>query len=108
MGRDVSFILSGLTPWQPVGGSFIDPQGVAASWITAEDVRLVDQDGVEATSVLMYPTASGELEWKRYGIQDESGAWSVDITLYGSVNSTAYTMDELKLGAKKRCRLVRY
>ena len=100
-GRDISFALSGLTPWQPVRVSFIDPQGVAAAWITADDLRLVDQNGSEATSFLMYPTASGQLDWERYGIQDEAGAWSVDIDLGGSVSSTTYTLDELHLGGQE-------
>ena len=100
-GRDVSFALSGLAPWQPVRVSFIDPKGVASSWITADDVHLVDQVGAEATSFLMYPTASGELDWERYGIQDETGAWSVDINLDGSVSSTTYILSELQLGGRE-------
>ena len=100
-GRDVSFVLSGLTPWQPVTVSFIDPQGVAAAWITADDLRLVGRDGAVATSFLMYPTASGQLDWDRYGIQDEAGAWSVDIDLDGSVSSTTYTLGELHLGGQE-------
>ncbi len=94
-------MLSGLTPWQPVRVSFIDPQGIAASWITAEDVRLVGRDGAEATSFLMYPTASGRLDWDRYGIQDGVGVWSVDIDLDGRPSSTTYTLDDLQLGGQE-------
>ena len=97
-GRDVSFSLSGLTPWEPVTLTFVDPQGVPASWITAEDVRLLGRDGTKVASILMYPTASGSLDWERYGAQDEPGTWSVDIGLAGSVHTTDYTLSSLKLG----------
>ncbi len=96
-GRGVSFALSGLPPWLPVTVSFIDPHGIAASWITTEDVRLVDRDGAEATYFIMYPDASGELDWERYAIQDEAGDWSVDIDLDGNVSSIAYALDEMPL-----------
>lgn len=81
--------------------SFIDPQGIAASWITADDVNLVDGEGVEATSFLMYPTESGKLNWERYAIQDETGAWSVDVNLDGRKSSTAYTLVELQLAGQE-------
>ena len=96
-GRDVSFSLSGLPPWRSVRVSFIDPQGVAAPWVTTYDVNLLDRGGAEATSVLMYPTESGALDWVRYGIQDETGAWSVDINLDGRVSPTAFALKELRL-----------
>lgn len=96
-GRGVSLALSGLPPWQPVTVSFIDPQSVAAAWITADDVHLLDRDGAEATSYLMYPTESGRLDWERHGVQDEPGDWSVDINLNGSLSSTTYSITELQL-----------
>ena len=80
--------------------SFVNPQGIAASWITADDVHLVDVDGAEATSYLMYHTESGTLNWERYGVQDETGTWSVDFDLDGNEYSTAYTMDELQIGGQ--------
>ena len=96
-GRDVTFVLSGLTPWQPVTISFIDPQGIAATWITPEDVNLLGKDGVKATSFTMYPTTSGKVTWERFGVRDEAGDWSVNIDLDGSVSSTVYSMGELQL-----------
>lgn len=96
-GRDVSFSLSGLPPWDRVTITFIDPQGVPASWITDEDVRVLEQDGSEATTIVMYPAASGVLDWKRYGAQDETGAWSMDIDVAGGSVSITYTMHSLKL-----------
>ena len=46
----------------------------------------------------MYPTESGTLEWTRYAIQDQTGAWSVDIDLNGSLSSVDYTFGKLELG----------
>ena len=60
-------------------------------------MRLLEGDGVEATSFPMYSNASGELDWKRYAIQDGPGAWAVEIDLNGIVSPAAYTLSELKL-----------
>ena len=64
-------------------------------------MHLVDNAGVEATSFLMYPTASGELTWERHGIRDEAGAWLVNIDLDGSVSSTIYALRKLQLGGQE-------
>ncbi|MEE8465250.1 MAG: hypothetical protein V3S68_02160 [Dehalococcoidia bacterium] len=93
--------MSGLPPWQPVTVSFIDPQGIAASWITSDDVYLLDRNKAETKSFTMYPNASGNLNWERYGIQDETGAWSVDINLDGDASSTAYILSDLQLGGQE-------
>ncbi|MDA0263052.1 MAG: hypothetical protein O3A93_02065 [Chloroflexi bacterium] len=90
--------MSGLTPWEAVIVSFLDPQGVVVPWITAEDVNIVDANGVKATSFKMYPNTSGELDWKRYGSRDGVGAWSVAIDRQGSVSSTSYSLSEFDLG----------
>ncbi|NQW22879.1 MAG: hypothetical protein HQ475_05480 [SAR202 cluster bacterium] len=100
-GRNISFALSGLTPWKSVAISFIDPDGIAASWITADDVHLVDQDGTDATSFTMYPTATGELAWNRYGIHDKVGAWLLDTNLNGVRFLNGYNLDGLKLGGQE-------
>lgn len=97
-GRDISFSMTGLTPWEVVTVSFIDPQSVAASWITAEDVHILRKDQMEATSISMYPTAAGDLNWERYGAQDETGTWSMKIELTSSVHTVNYTLNNLKLG----------
>ncbi|MDA1129651.1 MAG: hypothetical protein O2913_13300 [Chloroflexi bacterium] len=97
-GRDVSFALSGLTPWQPVRVSVSDPQGASTLWITVEDVNILDLNGVEATTYTMYPTESGVLDWERYAIQDEIGDWSVSIDLNGKVSSTGYSLSKYPLG----------
>jgi hypothetical protein len=78
--------------------TFVDPQGVPTTWITAEDVHIVGEDGAQATSMVLYPTTSGELVWERFGAQDETGAWSVNIDLAGRVASTTYHVNSLKLG----------
>jgi hypothetical protein len=95
--RDVSFALTGLPAWEPVSFTFVDPQGVPASWITGEDVHVLELDRSEATTIRMYPTTLGELEWTRYGAQDEDGTYSVDINIGGSIYSAAYTMKNLTL-----------
>jgi hypothetical protein len=96
-GRDVAFHLAGLPAWEPVSFTFVDPQGVPVSWITAEDVHVLEQDRSEVTTIRMYPNALGELEWTRYGAQDEEGQWSVDINIGGSILSATYTLESLVL-----------
>jgi len=61
-GREVSFSLAGVPTWAKVNVKFVDPQGVPASWITAEDVHLLEMDQTQATTYQMYPPISGILE----------------------------------------------
>ena len=96
-GRDVSFSLAGLPPWELVTFTFVDPQNIPVPWVTAEDVNVVGFDGNEATTIKMFPTTSGELEWSRYGALDVAGDWSVDIRISDQVDSAAYTLKNLEL-----------
>ena len=96
-GRNVSFSLSGLPLWMPVMVTFVGPQGVPVSWITPEDVYVLESDRSEATTIRMYATAGGYLDWTRYGAEDEAGAWSVDIEFAGRVYTAAYNLDSLTL-----------
>jgi hypothetical protein len=82
--RNVSFALSGLPAWAPVSITFFNPQGVPASWITTEDVHVLEPDRSEATSIRMFPTTSGELEWTRYAALDEEGEWRVVMNIGGN------------------------
>ena len=96
-GRDVSFSLGGVPPWAQVGITFVDPQGVPVPWITSEDVNVLQPDGSEATTVQMYPNLSGTLDWKRYAALDETGLWSVDVSLAGNVYSPNYDLGAIDL-----------
>ncbi len=90
--------MSGLNLWEPVTVSFLDPDGVPATWITSEDVHLVDADDVRATSQTLYPNPSGEISWERYAVQDVTGPWTMDIGLANSVFRTTYTLSDVRLG----------
>ncbi len=96
-GRDVSFSLTGVPTWAKVSVTFVDPEGVPVPWITPEDVHLLEMDKTQATTYQMYPPLSGTLEWGRYGTLDETGGWSVDIELAGSVYSTTYDLESVQL-----------
>lgn len=96
-GRDVSFSLAGVPPWAKVSVTFVDPHGVPAPWITPEDVHLLEVDRTQATTYQMFPPLSGILEWGRYGTLDETGDWSVEIELAGSVYSTTYKLKSVVL-----------
>ena len=79
----------------PVKVTFIDPQGVPVSWITPEDVHVLESDRSEATTLRTYPTVGGHLDWTRDGAEDEAGAWSVDIAFAGRVYTANYTLGNL-------------
>ena len=57
----------------------------------------MELDRSEVTTIRMYPTTLGELEWTRYGAQDEEGEWSVDINIGGGIYTAAYTVESLTL-----------
>ena len=60
-------------------------------------MHVLELDRSEVTTIRMYPTTLGELEWTRYGAQDEEGEWSVDINIGGSIYTPAYTVGSLTL-----------
>ena len=96
-GRNVSFRLEGLEPWQEIGITFIDPNGLAADWITPQDVNVLGGDGKLLSTVGVFSDASGTASWVRYGNLDVDGSWSVRVVVQGSPRSATYSLDQLKL-----------
>ena len=96
-GRDISFTLRGLAPWQEVVVEFIDPLGQPAEWITEEEAHVVSADGTRITERSLYADDSGEISWLRLGTQDREGVWTSDITIDGRTTSVTYAVSQLQL-----------
>ena len=94
-GREISFSAEGLVPWQPLEVTFIDPEGLADNWITADDVRVVQSNGEPVTTITLFADSDGRAEWVRYGTQDVEGAWSVRISLGNRIKSVNYSIGQL-------------
>jgi len=60
-------------------------------------VHVLELDRSEVTTIQMYPTTLGELEWTRYGAQDQEGGWMVEINIGGSIHSATYSLESLTL-----------
>ena len=96
-GRDISFTLRGLEPWQEVSVEFFDPLGQPSDWITEEEVNIVQADGALVTKRKLYADASGETSWLRVGTQDREGVWTSEITIDGRTTSVTYAVTQLQL-----------
>ncbi len=96
-GREISFSAEGLKPWQPVDVTFIDPQGLANNWITADDVRVVQTNGDPVTTITLFADGDGRADWVRYGTQDVEGNWSVRISLGDRIKAVGYNIGQLPL-----------
>jgi hypothetical protein len=97
VGRNVSFRLEGLEPWEEIGVTFIDPDGLAAAWIAPQDVNILGSDGKLLSTVGVFSDDRGIASWTRYGNLDVEGSWSVRVVLGGTPRSTTYSLEQLKL-----------
>ena len=96
-GRDISFILRGLEPWQEASVEFFDPQGRPSEWITEGEVHFAQVDGAPVTKRILFGDASGETSWLRVGTQDREGVWTLEITVDGHTTSVSYAVSQLQL-----------
>ena len=96
-GRDISYTLQGLEPWQEVSVEFFNPLGQPAEWITQEEVFITQVDGARVTKRQLFADASGETSWLRVGTQDREGVWTLEITIDGHTTSVSYTVSQLQL-----------
>ena len=95
--REISFSTEGLVPWQPLEVTFIDPGELADSWITADDVRMVQSNGEPLTTITLFADSDGRAQWVRYGTQDEERAWSARISLGDRIKAVNYSIGQLPL-----------
>ncbi|MCH7745858.1 MAG: hypothetical protein IIC84_07295, partial [Chloroflexi bacterium] len=96
-GRDISFILEDLKPWQRVKIEFVDPRSEPAEWITENEANFAKVDGLPVTERTLFADESGRLEWLRIATQDVEGVWSVRITLDGRTITVNYPITQLQL-----------
>ena len=90
-GSDVSFVVTGLEPWDILEVTFLDPDGKEAGWIGddhfvrswATNYFLADEDG--------------SARWVRYGAQDQAGDWSVHITIDDALRIINYSYTKFQL-----------
>ena len=98
-GRDISFALTGLRPWQPVPVrvEFVDPRGEPAPWITEDEARIDLGGGEPVTKQTVFADETGQATWLRVATLDIEGVWTVRITLDGRTTSVSYPITQLQL-----------
>ena len=96
-GRDISFTLEGLKPWQRVEIEFVDPRGEPSEWITENEANFAKVDGLPVTERTYFADESGQVKWLRIATQDVEGVWSVRITLDGQTITVSYPITQLQL-----------
>ena len=79
-GRDISFTVTGLNPWQAVTAEFVDPRGIPAPWVTPRETYITSADGSRLTVRRLYADQSGTLRFERVGALDTEGVWTVRLT----------------------------
>ena len=100
-GRDISFTLRGLEPWQEVSVEFIDPLGQPAEWITEAEVNIAQAGGTLVTKRQLFGDASGETSWLRVGTQDREGEWTLEIIIAGRTTTVSYSISQLQLRVER-------
>lgn len=98
-GRDTTFTMTGLAPWQEISVEFIDPQGQPVQWITEFETKLVAADDVPKSERSLYSDHAGRVEWIRIGTQDHEGRWMVRITIGEQSTSVSYPVSQLQLSS---------
>ena len=95
VGRNVSFRLEGLEPWEEIGVTFLDPNGLAAARVTPQDVNILGGDGKLLSTIGVFSDDRGNANWTRYGNLDVEGLWSIRVVFGGTARSTTYSLEQL-------------
>ena len=96
-GRDISFTVSGLSPWQAVTVEFVDPLGRPAPWVTPRETHITSADGSQLTERRLYADQSGTLRFVRIGARDTEGVWTVRLTGLQQPITETYGVSQLSL-----------
>lgn len=104
-GRDVSFYLTGLDPWQMVDVEFVDPLGVPTEWVLPSEGRFISTNGRPVTRASLFADEDGTLTWTRIGTKDREGIWTVVVTLEGEPFQVVYPVTQVILPALESIEL---
>ena len=96
-GRDITFTVTGLSPWQAVTVEFVDPLGRPADWVRFDETHLTSADGSRTTKRRLYADQSGTLRFVRIGALDTEGVWTVRITDLQQPITETYGVSQLSL-----------
>lgn len=96
-GSNIKFTLDGLTPWQKIGVTFIDPLGQSIQWVNDNDAILSTSDGEPLLERLFFANNDGVVEWSRAAISDSEGLWSVNLNIGGRETVVVYPLVELQI-----------
>ena len=100
-GRDISFSLAGLDPWQAVTVEFRDPRGTPAEWVTEQEFHFASTDGAPVTNRTLYADEEGSMSWLSIGTLDNEGVWSVRLTMDAGTVSVDYPVSQLQLPVRR-------
>ena len=96
-GRDITFTVTGLSPWQAVTVEFVDPLVRPADWVRFDETHLTSADGSRTTKRRLYADQSGTLRFVRIGALDTEGVWTVRITDLQQPITETYGVSQLSL-----------
>ena len=96
-GRDVSFAVEGIEPWQAVIVELVDPRGEPAAWITEDEAFFSPVNGTPVTDRTLFADESGRATWLRIGTMDREGVWAVRVTVNGETTGVSYPVGQLQL-----------
>ena len=96
-GRDISFTVTGLSPWHAVTVEFVDPLGRPAPWVTPRETQITSADGSQLTERRLYADQSGTLRFVRIGARDTEGVWTVRLTGLQQPITETYGVSQLSL-----------
>ena len=96
-GRDISFSLKGLKPWQIVAVEFIGPLGMAVDWISERELNFTNADGSPYTENTLYADGTGAIDWNRIATNDIEGEWSMRLGINGRTTTVSYSISQLQL-----------
>ena len=94
-GRNVSFTVTGLGPWQAVTAEFVDPLGRPAPWVTPRETHIASTDGSQLTERRLFADQSGTLRFVRIGALDTEGVWTVRLTGLAQPITESYVVSQL-------------
>ena len=96
-GRTTRFYLSGLSPWQRLTVTVLNPIGVPAEWTSEDETFIVDQASQRIKTETLYGDGNGRAAWARLNALDTEGQWTVQASVDGKQYVGRFTLLPLQL-----------
>lgn len=96
-GRTTRFYLSGLSSWQRLTVTVLNPTNTAVEWTSEDETFIGDQASQRIKTSTLYGDGNGRAAWARLNALDTEGQWKVQVVVGSKRYEGGFTLLPLQL-----------